>query len=286
MGTASSIAIVGVGRFGTALAKSLAAAGYRITELVPRSPRSAHVRALARRLRARVASSREPVAAQVIWLAVPDREITACATALAKTSTLWEGKTVLHSSGALTSDALAPLREQGAHGASAHPLMTFVHGTVSSLDGVSFALEGDPAAVRTARAIIKKLGGRTYTIRHAHKAAYHAWGTFASPLLTILFAVAEQVAASANVPPAEARRRMIPILRQTVENYARHGAAKGFSGPIVRGDAETVRKHLAALRGVSGAADVYRALARAALEILPVENRKALRAVLNGVRAR
>jgi predicted short-subunit dehydrogenase-like oxidoreductase (DUF2520 family) len=221
----------------------------------------------------------------VIWLAVPDREIASCAAFLAQTRTDWKGKIVLHSSGALTSDALAPLREQGAYVASVHPLMTFVHGASPSVRGVSFALEGDPVAVRTARGVVKTLGGVPHTIRGRDKTAYHAWGTFASPLLTVLFAVAEKVAARANVSPAEARRRMIPILRQTVENYAAFGAAAGFSGPIVRGDAETVRKHLAVLRGIPGADEIYRALALAALQILPVENRKLLRSILKGTRA-
>ena len=103
----------------------------------------------------------------------------------------------MHSSGALTSDELAVLRSQGASVASVHPLMTFVQGSRPSLAGVSFAVEGDSAAVRLARRIVKDVGGKAYSILKKDKAAYHAWGTFASPLLTALLATAEEVAALA-----------------------------------------------------------------------------------------
>jgi len=73
---------------------------------------------------------------------------------------------------------------------------------------------------------------------------------------------------------------MLPILGQTLANYARLGAPGSFSGPIVRGDIETVKKHLSVLRGVPGAREVYVALARVALRDLPAKNRVALEKIL------
>jgi predicted short-subunit dehydrogenase-like oxidoreductase (DUF2520 family) len=105
---------------------------------------------------------------------------------------------------------------------------------------------------------------------------------FASPLLTALLAVSERVAGAAGVKRRAARERMLPILRQTLANYARLGAPEGFSGPIARGDAATVRKHLTVLRRVPGARGVYVALARAALRDLPVKNRGELGRMLGG----
>ena len=220
--------------------------------------------------------------AEIVWFCVPDRAIAAQARALAKTHSDWRGKIAVHSSGALDSGELAALRGRGAATASAHPLMTFVPGVRPSLAGVGFAVEGQVAAVRAVRRLIAALGGRAYPIDPRQKVLYHAWGTFASPLMIALLAVTEQVAAASGVGRGRARERMAPILRQTLENYVRRGPAGAFSGPIIRGDAETVRKHVHALRRIPGAYQVYRELVRAALDSLPVKNRKALMRVLHG----
>jgi predicted short-subunit dehydrogenase-like oxidoreductase (DUF2520 family) len=146
---------------------------------------------------------------------------------------------------------------------------------------VSFAVEGDPVAVRAARRIARDLGGESHAISRKQKQAYHAWGTFASPLLTALLATSEEVAVLAGISKRAARERMLPILLQTVKNYGELGAAAGFSGPIVRGDVETVRRHLEVLGTAPVPCQVYVALARAALEYLPAKNKKMLHLLLN-----
>jgi predicted short-subunit dehydrogenase-like oxidoreductase (DUF2520 family) len=277
-----TIAIVGAGNLGSALAVSLHLAGCEVREIVSREGKSSRRRAqkLARRVRAHATTlGKADITAQVIWLCVPDREIRSCAEILAKTGS-WKKKVVVHSSGALSSDEIAVLQKEGASIASAHPLMTFVSGVTPPLRGVSFAVEGDVAAVRVLRRLVSALGSRFFPIKKQHKAAYHAWGTFVSPLLTALLAMSERVARAAGVRRQEAQARMLPIIRQTIENYARQGAAGGFSGPIVRGDAGTVAKHLDVLREVEGASEVYRALAWAALRTLPAKNRRQVEKVL------
>ena len=79
--------------------------------------------------------------------------------------------------------------------------------------------------------------------------------------------------------PVDARRRTRPIIRQTLANYIKLGPASSFSGPIVRGDVETVRKHLRALAGAP-AANAYMGLAQAALEYLPSRNTEEIREIL------
>lgn len=274
------IALVGAGSLATALAISLRRAGYRIDAIVARQPGSSLIRArqLALRVRARAVVGAERLNARILWLCVPDSEIAHAAASLAETF-YGKGRIALHSSGALSSDELEPLASKGAAVATVHPLMTFVKGSRPSLAAVPFAIEGDAEAVRIARAVVRDLGGEAYIIRKEDKNAYHAWGTFASPLLTALLATTEQVAGLAGVRGATARRRMLPILWQTVKNYGVLGAAKGFSGPIVRGDVETVRRHLEVLRAPVPR-QVYVALARAAIEYLPVKNKEALKRLL------
>jgi predicted short-subunit dehydrogenase-like oxidoreductase (DUF2520 family) len=269
------IAIVGPGRLGRALALGLTQAGYLISEIVSRNtvPSKRKARELARKVHAYASTDKNAhLDADLVWFCVPDREIGAASRQLASVID-WKKKAAFHSSGALASDELKALRQRGASAASIHPMMTFVRRSIPSLEGVAFAIEGDAAAVRIARKIAKSLGGEAFTIREQHKAAYHAWGAFASPLLVAALVTGEQLACLAGLSAAEARRKMLPIVRQTVANYEALGPAGAFSGPIVRGDAEIVRKHLQVLRKLPEAAEVYLSLARAALRYLPARNR-------------
>ena len=275
------IAIVGAGNLGTALAVSLKRAGYLIEGIVARKSGNSSVRAkkLAREVNAPLLFDLEGVGANIVWFCVPDSEIARAAASVAARFRA-KGRIALHSSGALTSDELNPLRKKGAAVASVHPLMTFVRGSRSPLAGVSFAIEGDPKAIRVAHQIVEDLGGHAYAIRKKDKPAYHAWGAFTSPLFTALLATSEEVAAMAGVDRKSARKRMMPILLQTLANYAAFGPAGAFSGPIARGDVETVERHLRVLRRVPSAQRAYIALAHAALRCLPAKNRDELLSIL------
>jgi predicted short-subunit dehydrogenase-like oxidoreductase (DUF2520 family) len=278
----TSIAIVGPGRLGTVLARRLASNGCRITEIVSRNKclSLATATKLARKLGARARTSSDALLdAAVVWLCVPDSEVSTAAAKFSRRD--WRGKIALHSSGVLSSDALGFLRKKGAAVASVHPLMTFVEGTVPELTGVPFAIEGDPHAVEAAKKIVWKLGGDAFPIRKQDKAAYHAFSTIICPLFVSLLATSETVAEAAGISQKEARRRMMPIIHQTLANYSKLRPAGAFSGPIVRGDAETVRKHLKALAKNRAATNVYVALAEAALKYLPSRNRKAIRKALS-----
>ena len=276
-----TVAIVGAGNLGAALAVLLKQADYAITAIVIReaSKSIARARRLAKEVKARLLFDSSAVDSDIVWFCVPDSQIASAAASFAR-KVQRKGKIVFHSSGVLTSDELDIFRTQENVVASVHPLMTFVPGSRPSLTDVAFAIEGDPRAIRVAERIVRDLGGHAFPIRKKHKAAYHAWGAFASPLVTALLVTSEQVANLAGVSGKAARTKAIPILQQTLANYAELGAAAGFSGPIVRGDLQTVRKHLQALRQRPVAREVYLALARAAVEYLPARNKRQLRQVL------
>ncbi|HVN21960.1 MAG TPA: Rossmann-like and DUF2520 domain-containing protein [Dongiaceae bacterium] len=273
------IAIAGAGKFGSVLALALHDAGYGVGVIARNADSSVRrAKRLAKRVESKATLDAADITAQILWLCVPEGKIFRYAALLAPR---FHGKIAFHSSGARGSDELKALRKRGVAVASVHPLMTFVAGSPPSLVGVPFAVEGDWLAVEAARKIVRDLRGETYVIKKSSKNAYHAWGTFASPLLTALLATAEHVAGIAGVRGKAARRRMLPILLQTVRNYGEFGAAGGFSGPLIRGDIETVRRHLDVLRKAAVPRRVYVALAQAALEYLPSKNRDALRAILD-----
>ncbi len=259
-----------------ALVPALREAGYAVEEIVSRD--SAQSRGRARRL-ARAAGARAVtmdtarLQAEAIWFCVNDGAIAACALELAA-RTDWSGRIALHSSGALSSDELEPLRRLGARVASLHPMMTFVRNSRPSLARVGFAVEGDRAAIAVAKTIGEDLGGEVFALRKSVKPLYHAWGAFGSPLLVMELALGERVARAAGLSAAAAKKILEPMVRRTIDNYFAHGAAAAFSGPLVRGDVETVRRHLQELSRVPGAREVYLALAGSALKTLPVARKR------------
>jgi predicted short-subunit dehydrogenase-like oxidoreductase (DUF2520 family) len=279
MASKPSITIIGPGRLGKSLAENLVKAGYPVREIVFPTAKSLQkgVRGLPRILQARATTWIEAhFDTDIVWLCVPDGQIQPVASRL-KSVTDWKNKVVFHSSGVLTSDVL---RDLGASVASVHPLMTFVHGSQPSLKDVPFALEGDSAALRVARQIVKNLGAEAFSVKKEDKAMYHAWGTFLSPLLLAFMVTAEQAATATGISAKEARKKMLPIAKQTLSNYVTIGPSQSFSGPLVRGDVATVREHLNALKRIPEARETYIALARSALRHLPVRNRTKLKKLL------
>lgn len=271
-----TISIVGPGNLGSALAQTLTEAGYAVSAVVVRQG-SKHIRrakALARSIGAEVvAFGKRPLTTDIVWLAVPDDAIARVARQLAQSGD-WKGKLVFHPSGALTSDELAPLRAKGARVASVHPMMTFVRNEVPQMAGVAFAMEGDPAAVRVAKSMVEELGGKPFAIKKQNKVLYHAFGSFASPLVIALLAAMEQVGIAAGIQKRDIKAVIGPLLEQTLRNYLKRHAAAAFTGPLARGDVATVRRHLLAMEKLPETRMVYVALATAAAKTLPVRNSK------------
>jgi predicted short-subunit dehydrogenase-like oxidoreductase (DUF2520 family) len=151
--------------------------------------------------------------------------------------------------------------------------MTFVQSSVPDLSGVLFAAEGDAAALRVVRGMVRDLGGEMMVLRKQDKAAYHAFATTICPLLLALLASAEKVAGVAGITPNLARQHILPIVRQTLRNYSELGPAKSFTGPIIRGDSQSIGLHLDALAQIPAARSAYVALTKAAIEYLPSRNK-------------
>lgn len=266
-----SITLIGSGNLAQALGPALRNAGYVIDAVVARANPESRTRAsrLARKLGAsgQIIEKFEPKS-KLIWLLHADDALGETAKAIAGNGT-WKNRLVFHSSGALTSDVLAPLKRARAYTASLHPMMTFVPGSAPEMAGVPFAVEGDQRAIAAAKKIARDLGGEVFEIRKENKVLYHALGSFSSPMLVATLVTAERVGRGAGLTPAQTRKVMRPILEQTLRNYFSRGAAAAFSGPIRRGDLETIRRHLRELARVPEARDVYRALIRSALRELP-----------------
>jgi predicted short-subunit dehydrogenase-like oxidoreductase (DUF2520 family) len=266
-----TISFVGAGALASGLANLLHAQGFLIAEIVVRSATASKRKGsvLARSVGAEATTlANAKLNCDVLWLAVPDESVRDVSKELAAHTEL--PHIILHASGALSSLALATLTERGVHTGSAHPMMTFVAGEPPSLEGAWFAVEGSPVAVRAARAMARKLGANSYTIKPGNKALYHAFGAMLSPMLATELAAAEQLGLRAGISAQDVRRIMEPIVLRTVQNVLRNGAGKSFSGPLARGDVRTVESHLESL-GNSPELFVYRALMEYATKMLPVK---------------
>jgi predicted short-subunit dehydrogenase-like oxidoreductase (DUF2520 family) len=271
------VAIVGTGRLGTALAVALAKQGYSIRSLVARRVESARKAATLVRqaapiledevvaLAARQMRSLPP--ADLFLVTVPDDQIANVATQLAKIR-LDAAPTALHTSGALSSEVLSPLAEQGWSVGSVHPLMSVPDAT-ASIRGAFWSVEGDKRAVRLVKTLVRDLDGTSFSIPTADKPLYHAAAVMTSGSVTVLFDVALEMLVECGLTRKTARRILQPLLASTVRNLQTTDPAQALTGTFSRGDLETVKRHVAALKQhrLADALELYRLLGQRSLKL-------------------
>ena len=201
-----------------------------------------------------------------IMLALPDAAIPEVAAAMARLR-LAPATPVLHASGALSLDALAPLAARGHPVGGVHALAAIADPVAGAdrLRGATFGVEGEGEARALAERIVRGCGGRVLAVPSQGKPLYHAAAVFAANYAVVLLGVAERLMAEAGVPPEEARTALAALAGGAVENVAARGPSAALTGPVARGDAETVRLHLARLSGAER--PLYSLLAREALAL-------------------
>jgi predicted short-subunit dehydrogenase-like oxidoreductase (DUF2520 family) len=266
-----SLSIIGAGRVGRALGRCLRELGWKIGAVVTRSESTA--RRVVRSIGAGHAHAfltRQVVAAQVILITTPDRCVAEVAEELARIGAEeLRGKIVLHTSGALSSDVLDPLRQCGASVGSMHPLQTFSGVGVPPLDGKVFVIEGDAQAVRMARAIARALGAIPVHIDGSKKPLYHAAGALAAGNVLALMEAATRLMTAAGMKRREAVRALLPLTRQVLENFERLGPRAAWTGPLSRGDYGVVATHTEAMKDLPAEfAQAYEAVNRLAALVL------------------
>lgn len=225
----------------------------------------------------------------MVVIAVPDDAVGAVASGLARAGGSWSGRPVFHTSGLLPADVLGPLAERGAPVASLHPVQSFPRKDLpgSVFRGVSWGIEGDSAAVKEAVAIVRSLRGHVVLLTARDKPRYHAACALASNALVALEWTAAGLLRSTGMTEAAAARTLLPLAQGTLQNVKSLGLEKALTGPIARGDVETVRRHLEALETDRGAGRVYRSLGLQVLRLaaargLPAAKVRSLKRLLQG----
>jgi predicted short-subunit dehydrogenase-like oxidoreductase (DUF2520 family) len=275
-----SVTILGAGRMGQGLALALVQAGHRITLV----SRSSHPVVPPLRL---YSGPRERAFqdASVVVLAVPDGAIPSLAAELAAEGGIAPRHVVLHLSGLRDREALSPLAPSGAALGSLHPLQTVSDpGTAAARFAGAYAgVEGDDRALLAAEGLAASLGMFPVRIPAGAKPAYHAGAEVAANHTNALVAVAERLALAAGITPDVARQLYLPLIRGAAANLEA-GPAAALTGPVRRGDVETVEAHLAAL--APDDRKLYLLLAREALRLareagLPSEAARRMARVLD-----
>ncbi len=285
-----TFSIVGAGRLGTSLAAALVRRGWRLGAIVDRDLAAAREsRCIIGAGRASVDPAAAAAAAGPIVIAVPDGAIGRAAADLARENGTWPGRIVLHTSGLVVSAVLAPLARRGAAVGSLHPLQAFPRKDLppSVFTGVTWGFEGGEAAFGAAEAIVRALRGRMLLLAPGDKALYHAAGVLASNALVALEWTAAGLLERVGLDAQTAAEALRPLRQGTLQNVNALGLEMALTGPILRGDTDTVRRHLAALTAVPEAREVYvalgkRILALAARRGLPPGRVRSLRHLLGG----
>lgn len=240
-----TLTIIGPGRVGRSLGKLFHQHEvFQITSVVSRNLESAISSCAFIGAGESVASIEHLSTADVFMLAVPDDDIEHQVSALLQHSRIQNGCVVFHCSGSKSSSILAPLRDCGAHIASVHPVRSFADPAlvVTDFDGTMCGIEGDPLAVQTLRVAFGTIGAQVFELSPEHKLRYHAASVFASNYLVTLIDVAQQCYIAAGIDPDLASRLAQPLASKTLENCFRLGTSAALTGPIKRGDFETVRR--------------------------------------------
>ncbi|NVM22920.1 MAG: DUF2520 domain-containing protein [Desulfobacterales bacterium] len=244
-----TVAIVGCGIVGTAIGKLLARAGYHIggvaTKSLETAGRAAKVIGAERFSDCPWGVSR----AQVVFIATPDDAIESTCKAIAEHEGFEKNAVVIHCSGALSSDVLSWARQCGATVATLHPLQSFasVDQAEALVPGSFCAVEGDEAALVVVRRLVNDVGGILMEISAEGKTLYHAAAVVASNYLVTLIDLALELEGAAGMPRDVSFRALFPLIKGTLGNIDAMGIPEALTGPIARGDVDTVAAHLKAI---------------------------------------
>ncbi len=250
-----SVFVLGAGKVGTALARALrsrsASRGVRTT------------------LRAARKGLPSAIDADIVILAVRDRDVRPWAERILEEGLVPRRAVVLHVSGALDAEPLAPLRGHCAGVAQMHPMISFASVRVGpGLLGGSVHVQGDAPAVARARRLARLLGMTPRTFPGLDTVAYHAAAGLVANGAAALAAVGAELLAVAGVPRAVAPKMLGPLLRSVADNVRALGFPDALTGPVRRGDVPGLERHLATLRGrLPQAVALYLAAAEAQLPL-------------------
>lgn len=256
--------IIGPGHVGRGLFRAFRASGVEVVGLHGKRPSA-------------VATSsgeipRTASQANVVLVCVRDPQLDDAiqeVAAAAKDGRVSRDTVILHTSAIAEPAGLLALSSAGFPGGTFHPLVPFSDPDVSAelLRKAWIGIDGENAAKNASRRLAGHLGARTLEIPPGRKPAYHAAAVISSNFPVVLASVAGHLLHDIGIPDASAYQAVDSLMSGAIANIKQSMPDDALTGPVVRGDAETVGKHLRALEGMEPAREIYRALSNAAVEI-------------------
>ncbi|WP_269532729.1 Rossmann-like and DUF2520 domain-containing protein [Chitinimonas sp. BJYL2] len=263
--------LIGPGKLGFSLAGMLHAAGLVSLQAVASRDESGAHAAVDKLGTGMACTLANLPTADLTLIATPDAALAQTATALARNPQLQAGRIVWHASGALASSELNPLRARGLLIASVHPLRSFAT-AANTLAGTHCGCEGDDEALAVLEPLHAALGAHCFRIDPAHKTLYHAAAVLACNDLVALMDHALHCMAAAGVAREQAWPALRPLIDGTLANLDRLPPAAALTGPVARGDIDTVARQLTATNALDAQVGaVYRTLARSALRLAQMD---------------
>jgi len=265
-----TVAIIGAGKVGTAIGTLLRRAGVRVTAVTARSEQTARAAALATGGEPMTDNTTAARTAQLVLVTVPDSAIAPVVREMAARGAFNAGQVVAHASGALGLAELNAASVAGAAVGSMHPIQAFASAAhaVREIPGSIFGITAEEEALGALESLARVLGGTPVRVAPEAKALYHAATVLASNCFVALEDMAHELLGEAGFSAEEAQAALGPLVRGTAANLERFGTRVALTGPIARGDLDTVRAHLSALdRAPADTAAAYRLLSMRATEI-------------------
>jgi len=267
------LGFIGAGTVGTALAIRLSSKGYQVVAVSSRSQTSA--RNLAQAIsNCHALNNNQGVAdaAELVFITTPDDAIAPVVSQIQWHS----GQSVVHCSGADSTDVLEPAKNPGAHVGVFHPLQTFASAkqAIENIPGSTFTLEAEEPLLGILKGMATALDGRWVELKASDKVVYHAAAVIACNYLVTLVKFATDLWQTFGIPPQQATQALLPLLRGTINNIETIGIPQCLTGPIARGDSGTITKHLNALQKVApNLLSAYRELGRQTIPIALAKGR-------------
>jgi predicted short-subunit dehydrogenase-like oxidoreductase (DUF2520 family) len=276
-GDRPTLAFIGAGRAGSALATALTAAGHAVVAVHSRTP--AHAAELAAATGATVVDTAVEAVrrADITFATVPDEEIPRVAATIAAAGVALTGRALVHCSATHGSEILAAAVATGAVVGAFHPLQALAGArSAPLLRGASFVVEGPEPLLAQLTALASDLGGYVIDLPASGRALYHAAAVLAGNAPLALLARATSLLEEAGVARADAHRALAALLSGAASNAAAAGSASALTGPVVRGDLATVARHLDVLAADPSTLELYRRLALETLALAGPEGREAV----------
>lgn len=265
-----NIGFIGAGKVGTAFGKYLSNNGFNVEGYYSKREKSAQNAAEYCNSRAYVNMEDLTQKVDIIFITTNDDEIEKVADKLTENNILSTGQIIVHMSGASSSEILKRAKERGCFTYSLHPLQAFadIEKAVIDLKDTVFSIEGDEEKIHVFEDMLENTGNRYFKIAKDQKSVYHATACVVSNYLVTLMDYGLSLFEAIGIKGEDGYKALYPLIDGTVKNIYNLGTKNALTGPIARGDVETIGKHIKSIEKIAqDKLDFYKLMGDMTLEL-------------------